>query len=497
MRWLLNSREMKQADATTMQHFGIPSMVLMERAALGVVDCMEHMDIAFGKVGIVCGSGNNGGDGFAIARLLFLKGYDVCICFVGEETKCTEDCLRQKHICEQYQIPYTTDWKQLKDRDTVLDAIFGIGLQRDITGNFFDVISYVNTLNAIKIAVDIPSGVSADDGKILGVGFQADVTITFGFAKVGQKIFPGRNYCGMLQVVDIGVSEQSLKDTNPQFRYLDVEDLEELPKTAMDANKGSVGKVLLIAGSDEIAGAAFLAAYSALSCGCGMVKVYTTEKNRDVLMTKLPEALVVCYDKYNEKQVLELMQWADAIAVGPGIGQSKTAVQLVSHVITYATVPLVIDADALNIIAKQPNLLKQPHTEIVVTPHIAEMARLTDNSNLYVLDHKLALAQEFAKDYQVICVLKDAATITAFPYNGGVINDSGTPGMASAGSGDVLTGLLVSLIAQGVAPATAVPLGVYLHGLSGEVAAMENSVHGMCASDIVDGMKRIFKERGL
>ncbi len=497
MKTLLSSREMKQADRKTIEHFGIPSMVLMERAALGVVSFLESFDDAYGRIGVVCGCGNNGGDGFAIARLLFLKGYDVILFFAGEEEKCTEDCLKQKRICENYQISYATDSNQLCDCDMIMDAIFGIGLSREILGTYFEMITFLNTIDARKIAIDMPSGISADDGNVLGVGFEADYTITFGFEKIGQKLYPGKRYCGQTVTVDIGISSHSLTENRAVLHCMTKDDLTDLPKAQVDANKGSVGKVLLIAGSDVMAGAACLAAYSALSTGCGLLKVYTSEKNRDILLTKIPEAIVVCYDKYDEKELLDLMQWADAIAIGPGLGQSKTAEQLVLQTTKNASVPLVIDADALNIISRYPGFLKQPHTEVIVTPHIGEMARLTNNPNLYVVDHKLALCQDYANDNQVICVLKDAATLIAVPYEGGYINESGTEGMATAGSGDVLTGVLVSLIAQGMAPSKAAPIGVYLHGLAGEIAAEQKSVHGMLASDIVEGIRIVFKERGL
>lgn len=497
MKYLLTSREMKQADNNTMEHFKVPSMVLMEQAAYQVVAVIDKLDISDKQIGVVCGPGNNGGDGFAVARILYLKGYAVSICFVGDDDKMSDECKTQKDICKQYQIPITKEICCLDTCNVLVDAILGVGLTREVTGEYAEIISHVNGQNAYKVAVDIPSGISADDGQIMGCAIKADCTVTFAFEKIGHCIYPGREYCGRVVLADIGITDHSLLDHKPQYGMLDDEDLKRLPKVSPDANKGSMGKVLLIAGSEEMAGAAYLAAHSAMITGCGMVKVYTHRQNRDMILSRLPEAIVVCYDKFDEKECISLMQWSDVIAIGPGLSQSQIAESLVRCVLQNAAVPVVADADALNIIAKHKEILRQPHTDMIITPHIGEMARLTGNPILYIKDHRLPVCREFAQEYQVICVLKDATTVVSNPYGEMHINTTGTPGMATAGSGDVLTGIMAALIAQGLSSQEAAPLGVYLHGLAGEKAEESNGIHSMLASDLMQGMKMIYKERGL
>ena len=497
MRYLLTSREMKQADGTTIEHFGVSSMVLMEQAAQSVVSVIEEEGIENKTIGIICGPGNNGGDGFAVARILFLKGVDVSVFFVGCQDKMTPECKEQMAICKKYGIPMVDEIANLNGCDILVDAIFGVGLTREVSGVFANVISTMNQMKARKIAIDMPSGVNADDGGILGVGFQADITITFAFEKVGQFLYPGKSYCGQVVLAHIGITKHSLMEHTPQHKMLCEEDLLRLPTAPKDANKGSLGKVLLIAGSEEMAGAAYLSAGSALITGCGMVKVYTHAKNRDIIISRLPEAIVVCYDKFDEKECMSLLSWADVVAIGPGIGQSQVAVSIVHCVMQNTSVPLVMDADALNIVAKDTEILRKPHTDMVLTPHMGEMARLTNNPILYLGDHRLPVCSEFAREYQVICVLKDATTVISTPYGQMHINASGTPAMATAGSGDVLTGIIASLIAQGLSATEAAPLGVYLHGLAGEYAQRSCGTHSMLASDLMHGIRMIYIERGL
>lgn len=497
MKQILNSKEMKQIDSYTIDEFCVPSMVLMERAALAVVDFLEEKALLDQEIGILCGMGNNGGDGLAIARILFLRSCKVKILLIGNHDKMSVDCKKQFSICQKYHVPVVETLDEFSSSTVLIDSLFGIGLQRTIEGEYKNTIQYANEMEAVKIAVDIPSGVSGDNGNILGCGLKCDYTITFAHPKVGHCLFPGKSFCGHVICKDIGIYDSNhILEGMKRYAVEDI-DLNILPKAAQDANKGTLGKILLIAGSEEMAGAAYLSAYAALTTGSGLVKVYTTSNNRDIILSKLPEALVICYDKFNENQLLELLQWANVVAIGPGLGKSKTAVSLVKSTLKNASVPLVMDADALNIISEDLSLLKNPHTEIVLTPHIGEMSRLTGNPKLYIQDNKLEVCEAFARDYQVICVLKDAATITAVPYEASYINTSGSPALATAGSGDVLTGVIASLIGQGLRPNLAAPIGVYLHGKAGEISGNKYSIHGSLASHIIEGIRLIYKERGL
>lgn len=497
MRYILNRREMKQCDSQTIHQYGIPSMVLMERAALSVVSFLHKENMLKSSVGIVCGSGNNGGDGFAIARLLMLQKVPVRVVFVGDDSRMTEDCRKQRLICENYGLKVETDIQCLEQCGVLIDALFGIGLSREIVGEDAECIRQCNDFDAVKIAIDMPSGISADDGQILGTAFCADETITFGFAKIGQMIYPGKKYCGRLHVVDIGITEHSLGEPKPMCRALEMSDLDLLPVLQPDANKGSHGKVLLIAGNTHMAGAAYLAGYSAMISGIGMVRIYTPTCNRTSILSQFPEAIVVGYEQWDEQELLEQLQWADVVAIGPGIGQDDVAENLVRVTLQNAEVPMVVDADALNLLAKHRDWLASAHTEMILTPHLGEMSRLTDNPIMFIQEHKLAVCQEFAKTYRVICVLKDAATVISDPYAAIYLNPTGNAGMATAGSGDVLTGLIAGLVAQGMTPEQAAAVGVYLHGMAGDRAAQQQGMHSMVASDIIDGIKLIYKERGL
>lgn len=498
MKYVLDSHEMKDADNNTIGHFGVDSLVLMERAALQVAEVLKEAGLLQKRIAILCGMGNNGGDGFALGRILFLRHCSVCLFPVGDKDKMTKETAAQYDICQKYGVPMAFDTNRLPDYDVYVDALFGIGLTRELSGIYYDLVAKLNELPGYKVALDMPSGVSADDGSVLGIGFLADITVTFAFPKIGQLIFPGKNYAGRLFVREIGITQESLLMYQPRCRMLEQQDLAFLPPVPLDAHKGSRGKVLCIAGSQKMGGAACLVGKATMDAGAGMVQIYTPSCNRDLILASFPEALVSCYDKKpEEEKLLKLMSWADVIAIGPGLGTTAEAESLVSFVLRNASVPLVLDADALNIISLHMDWLKSSHAERIVTPHLGEMSRLTGNPLAFVQSKKLSLCCEFARDYQVICVLKDAATITAISYGNVFINTTGNGGMASAGSGDVLTGIIAGLIAQGLAGDKAAPVGVYLHGLAGDYAMKKHSLRGMTASDLLEGLQTVYLERGL
>jgi len=270
-------------------------------------------------------------------------------------------------------------------------------------------------------------------------------------------------------------------------------DLSLLAARESHSNKGTFGRLLVIAGSQGMSGAAYLCAKAAYASGCGLVRIFTPEENRAILQTQLPEAVITAYSSKKAEAPLlsEAMSWADTIVCGPGIGTTDAAAGMVRTVIKNAAVPVLLDADALNVIAKDTNLLLLPHTELVVTPHLGEMSRLTGDSVAYLQNHLIEAADEFARQYNVICVLKDEHTATAIPYSQTWLNVSGNAGLATAGSGDVLSGIIGGLMAQGIRVEQAAPLGVYLHGKAGEAAGARRSMRGMTASDIHDGMCEI------
>lgn len=482
---------MKYCDENTSSYYGIPSIVLMERAALAVVQEMKLRQMDCRKVLVLCGSGNNGADGLAVARLLYLEGIQVQVYLTGEKKQFSPLMKQQYEITQKYGIPFVDDWNQ--DYSLVVDAIFGIGLSRKPDDRLAALLEQINQWNCQKLAVDIPSGVSADHGNLMGAAFRADVTVTFAYQKLGMLLYPAADYCGEILVADIGIDSNSWLDRKPSLFHLTREDLSLLEKRSPDGNKGTFGKVLLIAGTVSMAGAAVLAARAAYRAGCGLVQVYTPEENRTILQTAVPEAVLATYSgkKPDLSELNACLSWADVIVIGPGLGKSDSARSILKNVLQNVAVPMVVDADALNIISEQPEQLLKPHTEMIVTPHIGEMARLTGLAPSYIKENIVSSAEEFARTYNVICVLKDCRSVVAVPYGRTYLNLSGNDGMATAGSGDVLSGIIGSLIAQGNRPEYAAALGVYVHGLAGEAAAENSSRRSIMAQDLTEALQTV------
>lgn len=492
MEYLLNSKEMKSCDTATIEHFGVPSAVLMERAALSVAEEMLERFSGAESFLIVCGSGNNGGDGLAIARLLFLKGLNVQIAFVGNEAKVSRETALQLSIVRQYGIPVSDEIPE-KDYDVIVDSIFGIGLVRDIEGRYFEIIQQMNEKSGKKVAVDISSGVNANDGRIMGIAFEADLTVSFGFAKVGHILYPGAAYTGELVLKDIGIDTFGFLGQEPSVVTLTKEDLKRLPVRCAYSNKGTFGKVLVIAGSVNMAGAAYFSAAAAYHTGAGLVRVLTPEENRIIIQTALPEAVLTTYEKdhFDEEQLLECVRWASVIVVGPGIGTGPVSEKMVETVLKFADVPCIVDADGLNLIAKNQFSLSAVKGSLILTPHLGEMSRLCQRSISEIRDTLVSSAGKFAEESGAVVVLKDARTVTAVPDEKIYINQSGNSGMATGGSGDVLTGVIAGLVAQGCEPKEAAPLGVYLHGLVGDEMAGRVGSYSLTASDLIEGVGRV------
>ena len=502
MKYLVTGKEMKLLDQNTTCCFHVPELVLMEQAAMYFVwklcDVIEQIE---NKKGIVfCGLGNNGADGLAIARLLNERGISTDVCKVNDllQTKGTvsESYSVQEEIYMSYKYPVVHNMQQVRNThyDFVIDAIFGIGLSRSLSEEYCEIIGQINEISAVKVAVDMPSGVNSDNGQVMGAAICCDMTITFSFEKLGQYLWPGYDYAGKTHVVSMGITEKSWLDKKPLLAYLEKSDLQLLPKRPAHSNKGTFGKVLVIAGSENMAGAAIFAAKAAYCCGAGLVKVFTCAANREIVQVSVPEALLSTYNNKFEKELLmEDMKWADAIVIGPGIGCGKIAKEMVELVRSMAAVPVVWDADALNIIAQDTTKLLLPHTEYVFTPHLGEFSRLTNQSIAWIQNHLIESAVDFSRTYDVICVLKDFHTVTANPYGLSYLNLSGNNGMATGGSGDVLSGMIAALLAQGMKGQEASAYGVYLHGLAGDYAKEQAGCHGMMASDIINALKDIWK----
>lgn len=486
MQYILNCGQMKEADRYTIEEIGIPSLVLMERAALSVVEEMEQEGRGLGKILVVCGTGNNGGDGWAIARLLHLKGYKVFVECVGNPEKMTAETRMQYKIAGNYQIPVVNN-PEYGEYTTIVDALFGVGLSRPIEGEYKSKIEEINGCGAFIWSVDIPSGIDGDTGKVMGTAVRADATVTFAFAKIGHVRYPGRVHAGRLRVKDIGIYPIE-KEQDEYACSLDETDAFCMLHRDPGGHKGTFGKVLVLAGSRGMSGAAYFAGSAAYGAGAGMVKICTTEDNRQILQTLLPEAL---YGTWEEEGVREAMDWCSAVVAGPGIGQSQEAQNMLKLALELGrqrNLPMVLDADGLNLIAACPRYRDMLYENCVYTPHMLELSRMMNQKTEDMLEQPFSVLEESAGIYPGTLVWKDACTIIRDSGGRIYLNRSGNDGMASAGSGDVLAGLLGGLLAGKMAPGQAVPLGVYLHGKAGDWAKEKKGSHAMTARDILEGI---------
>lgn len=493
MKYLVDADEMKACDRATIEEYGVPSLVLMERAALAAVECLTDGSFCLKRVLVVCGSGNNGGDGFAIARILWERNVKVAVLFAGKEETLSKDARIQKNICEKYGMNIGTNLED-DEYTCIVDAIFGVGLSREIKGNYREVIEKINRSSAEVLAIDIPSGISADSGRVMGTAVRAKKTVTFAFAKLGQVLYPGAEYCGTLEVRDIGITPKGFLGKLPDIYYLEREDLRGLPERMSYSNKGTYGRALLVAGQKNMCGAACLSAEAAYRMGTGLVKVCTEECNRVILQEKLPEALLTAWEQeISEEEAETLMAWPTAAGIGPGFGTGTGKRALLNRLLSAGTCPIVLDADALNLMAGQCTGLKACKRSVVVTPHIGEMERLTGIPKGEILKDLPGICRRFAREYGVICVLKDTRTVISDGKEV-CINLTGTDGMATGGSGDVLTGILTGLLAQKMEPFQAAKLGVWIHGKAGEAAAERLGRRGMLAGNILEEIPKILRE---
>lgn len=513
MNNLVTDEEMRMLDRNTSEHFKVPELVLMEQAAAAFVEeFLKYQSNREKPVLVVCGTGNNGADGIAIARLLNQKQIPAKIWIPFPDKKKTPSFQVQEQIYRTYRYPVAESFAET-DAGYVIDALFGIGLTRTITGAFADCIGQINQSGIPVVSVDMPSGISAGNGAVMGCAVRADRTITFSFGKVGLFLWPGSEYAGEISVVPMGITEASWLDQTPSLYCMEESDLLYLPKRSSHSNKGSYGRILIIAGSHNMAGAAYLSAKAAYRMGAGLVKILTAESNREIIQTLLPEAVLSTYDAGADqsriKKATEIMKapeireelaWADAVCIGPGLGTSKFSKKMVKQVLSEAgkkQIPLVIDADALNLIAANEELSALFTKQMIITPHLGEMSRLTGKTVAEIQNDLIKTAVCYGNEHQVNCVLKDARSIVHIPDGKTYLNRSGNHGMATAGSGDVLSGIITALLGQGLSPALAAPLGVYVHGLAGNQALQKTGFRGMMAEDIINGLNSLWKRENL
>ena len=488
MQLWVNAAQMKAADQYTIQKLGVPSLELMEHAAQACVQVLEDEKVDLSHVCVVCGSGNNGGDGFAIARILQNNRYSVETFCVGNPEHYTEETQEQMHRLQECGGKITYGMPQEDSYSVVIDAVFGVGLSRKVEGRYRQVIEQMNRMRGTKFAVDIPSGLSATTGCILGCAFKADYTVTFQLKKIGLELSQGRTMAGRVIVPDIGISTDSICEDQEIVRTAGKDIYRKmLPDRPEDSNKGTYGRLLVIAGSKGMAGAAYLNAHAAYMTGAGLVRIYTSSDNREILQTLLPEAIITTYEEYNKEELLSLLTWADGVCIGSGLGMSRLSEKILKTVIEYVKVPCLIDADGLNLLAENKNYLNQmAERRFVITPHMKEMSRLTGISVEELKADRIQILKDFISRYRITCVLKDSRTLIASEEKGIRMNLTGNSAMAKAGSGDVLAGVISGWMVQGKEAEDAAELGAYIHGLSGDLAKFEKGVYSVMARDLIE-----------
>nr|WP_320191057.1 NAD(P)H-hydrate dehydratase [uncultured Desulfobacter sp.] len=505
---IVTTEQMQQMDKNTIETFGIPGRVLMENAGRGALEMLsDYFDFEGGRVAVVAGRGNNGGDGFVIGRYLMEMGVSVSFFLLSSRDRVQGDAkanmdlvldLMPEHSLSQFiEIPDKASLDEateiLEDYNLFVDAIFGTGLNSDVRGIYRHVIELINDSGKSVFSVDIPSGINADTGAVCGVAIQADATATFAFAKAGHILYPGNFHTGNLEVIDIGIPGHIVKAQSPNIFLPEPHDISGLiPARDFNAHKGSFGHLLVLAGSPGKTGAAALCANAAMRTGAGLVTLGVPEKLMPVMEPMVIEPMTTALaqtpsgglDAAALDDIITLLADKAALALGPGIGTDSGTGELIKSILAISSVPMVIDADGLNCIAKELDILNTVKAPVILTPHPGEMARLTGKTTEDIQHNRMATARKFAEKYKVILVLKGAQTLVACPDGTVSICPTGNPGMACGGMGDVLTGIIAAFLAQNLPPESAALAGVYAHGLCGDLLA-EDHTFGFSASDMV------------
>ena len=496
---LVTAAEMRALDHETINSVGVPGVVLMESAGRGVVDVIaRHYDAAHARVVVFCGPGNNGGDGYVIARHLANRGADVIVGLVGERDKIKGDAKTHFDACAKSNARiFEADKAPLHRNDIVVDAIFGTGLQRAVgAGPARDAIARMRAHRGPVVAVDVPSGLDADKG-IIGPCVRADHTVTFAFAKLGLVGAEEQAVVGILHVADIGIPERLARERGVRAELLESAILDVLRERKLTGHKGTHGHVLVVAGSRGKTGAALLAGSAALRAGAGLCTVAMPADAAALVEGRVPELMI---EPLAGADVQALLAGKKAAAVGPGIARDDAALARI-RALGNSELPLVVDADALNAIAADGALLPRRGSPTVLTPHPGEAARLLGSSVGAVQEDRVGAARAIADKFGAVCVLKGARTVIAAPDGRLAINPTGNPGMGTAGTGDVLTGVTAAALARiaastgSVDPFVAACAAVYLHGAAGDRAAAARSQTGLVAGDVIDALPHLLAPR--
>jgi len=504
---------MRRLDRKAIEEFGIPGLVLMENAARGTVGAMfRHFpDLLKKRVGILAGRGNNGGDAFAVARYLLNRGVACQVFLLAAREEVRGDAAANLEILSRmggplFEILNLEEWESRKEKvaanDLLVDGILGTGLKGAVKGFFQEIIEFVNSLGKPVVAIDIPSGLDSDSGQVLGACIQATLTATFGLLKRGLLVLPGARYGGRIVLVDISLPQSAVESEDIRDHLLEGADfLPFLPPRNPEAHKGDFGHLFVLSGSPGKTGAAAMVCQAALRVGTGLVTLGIPESLNPILEAKLTEPMTEPLPETKDNtlaltaqgKIMELCSRKTALAMGPGLSMNGETAKLVQKLVRSVNLPAVIDADGLSALGGKLDLVRKSQKELILTPHPGEMARLTNTSSQEIQQNRIQVSREFAQKYGVILVLKGARSLVAGPQGEVFINPTGNPGMASGGTGDILTGMIGGFLAQGFPALEAAKLGVFLHGLAGDFVAHRKGSRGIAAMDLAEEAPRLLR----
>ena len=509
---VLTNQQMKNIEKIAVNDYKIPSIIMMENAAYSVLNEIIEVISENQEVLIFCGTGNNGGDGFALSRLLTSHNIENKVIILGDIENIKKDALINLNILKANKtiiknIKNDLDLKKIirhvKSNDLIVDAIFGTGLNRPVKGLYKKIIQCILNLKNYTISVDIPSGINGNNGHVEKVAIKADKTVTMFLPKLGNILFPGAEYNGELIIGDIGIYTKIISDLDLNTNLIKLEMIKKfLPKRAENSHKGTYGKAFIVAGSIGLTGAAILTCKAALKSGIGLLKLYIPESVDTVISSNIAEVITKPLTEAREgvislssiDEIIKDSKNSDVVAIGPGCSNTNELKEIIKRFIIKYKKTLVIDADGLNALSKEVSLLNKRVGETILTPHLGEMSRLINKPVEYIEKNKISVAKEFSQKYKVILVLKGARTIISRPNGEIYINLNGNSGMATAGTGDVLTGIITSFVAQGIDSWKACILGVFVHGYTGDYMVEKKGEYGLVAGDLVEGVGKVLKE---
>lgn len=506
---VVSAAEIQNIDRIAISEYGIPGAMLMEFAGVMILKVLQSkFDLATKKILIFCGKGNNGGDGLVLGRHLFRLNIPSTLFLIGKRDALSGDARLNSELLYKLSIPLveiidesslSMVYEYIHTHDIIIDAIFGTGLNSPLQGLPAEIIQIINESRKTVVSVDIPSGINASTGQIMGeMAIRADLTVTMGLPKQGLLLYPGASHTGEIHVADIGFPANLLENEDFSCKLPTCEELSAwIPRRDQNAHKGTSGRLLVIAGSKGYTGAAALTCESALRAGAGLVTLAIPESLNPIMEEKLTETITYPYpDIRQEKEIagvlarlLSLLKDVRAVAIGPGIGRSFLTQKLLKKLVTALRIPSVIDADALFPSIVERHTLPLP----IFTPHPGEMARLMETETGGILGSPLQYCRDCAKKYRACVILKGSHSIISTPGGEATINTTGNPGMATAGMGDVLTGIIVGLLAQGVPPERAAVLGTFIHGLAGDFASDRIGSIGIVAGDLISRIPEVIQ----